>query len=132
MNTFIVSGHIGNVETQTTKNGNQMLKFSLGENRYRKDANGNGVNETVWIKCTVFSPTAYQVNSLVKGKHVTVVGDLDLSTYTNKDGQKVVRQEVVVQQLHFAGPGKEEKPDTSVSGGVASSASAANDDDLPF
>lgn len=77
-----------------------VANFSLAvERRFKKD----GQPEADFFECTAFRKTAEIAEKyLKKGTKVLVEGELQNDNYTNKDGQKVYRTKVIVNQIEFA------------------------------
>lgn len=104
---------IGNLtddpELRYTKNGTPVCAFSVANTPRTKNAStGTWENETsVYYNCTVWSTHAENVAaSLRKGQRVMVRGGVHDDSYTNKDGQTVKAQKIIVDyvgpDLHFA------------------------------
>ena len=92
---------IGNVthtpELKNTPNGVPVCSFSVAVNRRDKDAlfyrvtAWRGLGET----CAKY---------LQKGKKVAVIGELDLRTYTGRDGMEKTALEVTASDIEFLSP----------------------------
>lgn len=82
-----------------TSKGEEMLvaRYTLAIDRRGKDAGAD------FISCVVFGKGAeFAQNYLKKGTKIAVVGRIQTSNYTNKDGQKVYTTDIVVEECEFA------------------------------
>jgi len=100
MNLLIASGHLGgDPETRFSKTGTAITSFSLPVSQ------GWGDNEkTTWVKCVLFGKKgANQEHGMVpylsKGKLVTVQGEIVLSEWEGKEGDKRSTLECYVRDL---------------------------------
>ena len=77
-----------------------IAKFSLAVDRkYKRD----GEPTADFFNCTAFGKTAEFIEKYVgKGTKLLVTGRLQNDSYTNKDGVKVTRTEIVVNDAEFA------------------------------
>jgi len=82
MNVAIVRGNLGgDPEMKETRNGKTMCTFNMA-------FNFNG-EETGWLRVVCFGKLAEIVaDNLSKGDTVTVNGELQVSTYDDKDGNR--------------------------------------------
>jgi single-strand DNA-binding protein len=88
MNTVIVSGRIGrDPELQITpEKGMAITKFSLAEDQYDYSKKEKVAQ---WWNCVAFGATAEKVEKyIVKGMKITVVGELRIRDYTDREGVK--------------------------------------------
>ena len=82
-----------------TSKGEEMLvaRYTLAIDRKGKDAGAD------FISCVVFGRGAeFAEKYLKKGTKIAVVGRIQTSNYTNKEGQKVYTTDVVVEECEFA------------------------------
>ena len=62
-----------------------------------------GEPDADFFDCTAFGKQAEFVEKyLKKGTKVYVLGDLRTDSYTNKDGQKVVKADIMIREIEFA------------------------------
>ena len=98
MNKLYVIGNVTHTpELKNTPNGVPVCSFSVAVNRRDKDAlfyrvtAWRGLGET----CAKY---------LQKGKKVAVIGELDLRTYTGRDGMEKTALEVTASDVEFLSP----------------------------
>ena len=98
MNKLYVIGNVTHTpELKNTPNGVPVCSFSVAVNRRDKDAlfyrvtAWRGLGET----CAKY---------LQKGKKVAVIGELDLRTYTGRDGMERTALEVTASDVEFLSP----------------------------
>lgn len=131
MNTGVFAGHLGkDAVLAATPSGSRVLNFSVGV------AVGYGDQKhTLWVSCALWGERAEKLASyLIKGKAVTVSGDVDLKTYQTRDGRSGAELLLNVQRVTLQG-GKEQSGERKQSSPQASAVSAAPadfDDDIPF
>ena len=98
MNKLYIVGNVTHTpELKNTPNGVPVCSFSVAVNRRDKDAlfyrvtAWRGLGET----CAKY---------LQKGKKVAVIGELDLRTYTGRDGMEKTALEVTASDIEFLSP----------------------------
>ena len=98
MNKLYIIGNVTHTpELKNTPNGVPVCSFSVAVNRRDKDAlfyrvtAWRGLGET----CAKY---------LQKGKKVAVIGELDLRTYTGRDGMEKTALEVTAGDVEFLSP----------------------------
>lgn len=98
MNKLYIIGNVTHTpELKNTPNGVPVCSFSVAVNRRDKDAlfyrvtAWRGLGET----CSKY---------LQKGKKVAVIGELDLRTYTGRDGMEKTALEVTASDVEFLSP----------------------------
>lgn len=98
MNKLYIIGNVTHTpELKNTPNGVPVCSFSVAVNRRDKDAMfyrvtaWRGLGET----CAKY---------LQKGKKVAVIGELDLRTYTGRDGMEKTALEVTASDIEFLSP----------------------------
>ena len=98
-------GHIGNTpEIITLDNGKKLAKFSLATNETYKNASGEKVTNTEWHNIVAWNNTAEIIEKyLAKGKEVAVEGKLTSRNYNDKDGNKRLITEVIINELLMLG-----------------------------
>lgn len=74
-----------------------------------------GEEKTTWFDLVSFNYRENFVKILKKGALVVVVGDLDIGTYTSKDGQSHPKLSVMVDSIDFASPAKNDTTEQSES-----------------
>lgn len=97
-------GSIGSSEVRTTAGGKQVLNFTLATNFSYKQGE-EWVNGTDWHKVTVFSPSQYLAENIIKGAKVYVSGPMKTDQF-EKNGVKMSSTKIIgndVQVLVKAG-----------------------------
>ncbi len=81
-------------------NGTVVGAFSIAvDRRFKRD----GEPDADFFDCTTFGKQAEFVEKyLKKGIKIVIEGRLQNDNYTNKDGQKVYRTRIIVENLEFA------------------------------
>jgi len=108
---------IGNLtrdpELKQLDSGSSVVSFSLALNRKYKDSKTEEQREeTVFIGCVAWNKTAELINEyLQKGSGCLVEGRLTQETYEDKEGKKVSKTKVIVNNVQFlTKPKTEESP----------------------
>ena len=114
--------------------GTTIGRFSIANSQYIK-----GEERTSFINCVTFNKTAENVyNHVHKGDLVGVVGRIQTSQYTAKDGSKRVSTDVLVNEIQFLETRRQEQqvaavhveaPQTDDYGNMGLN---IDPDDLPF
>ncbi|MGA1505491.1 MAG: single-stranded DNA-binding protein [Pontimonas sp.] len=96
MNNITVIGNVGrDPELRYANSGTAVLKFSVADT-IGKDDN----KKTTWHDITVFGEMAENVGSaLGKGQRVIVMGRLQKSKYTGRDGVEKEKAEIVADDV---------------------------------
>ena len=96
MNTITVIGNVGrDPELRYANSGTAVLKFSVADTIGRDDN-----KKTTWHDITVFGEMAENVGSaLGKGQRVIVMGRLQKSKYTGRDGVEKEKAEIVADDV---------------------------------
>ena len=101
-NSVQLVGHLGrDVEFKTFDSGNSKASFTLATNEYyRKNDNGEKVQDTQWHNIVAWGKTAELMKSLLsKGSEVLVKGKLMTRSYEDKEGNKKYITEVKVSDF---------------------------------
>jgi single-strand DNA-binding protein len=100
MRTGTFAGRLGrDAELKTLNSGKEVVNFAVAVDKRRGDT-----TETLWIDCSLFGDRAAKLQPyLVKGKSVTVSGDLDHRAYIKKDGSAAGTMTLDVQRLTLQG-----------------------------
>lgn len=141
---------IGNLtrdpESSTTPSGVPMCRFSIAVNR-RFQQNANGDRVTDFFRIVTWRQLAENCSRfLAKGRKVAVIGELQASTYVDKNGETRMSLDVVADEVEFLTPRQEGgamqerySPAGSNSGAVTGNSAPASsgfvdvdDDTLPF
>ena len=150
LNKVILMGRITrDLELRQTPNGVPVLTFTIATDR--NFVRQGEDRQTDFIDCGAWRGTAeFVCRYFQKGKPILVEGRLQVTNYTDKNGEKRRRYEVVADNVHFVDGSKNSNPGDSgnvfsapaasdVNTGVAYSSGNAEDfeeigglDDLPF
>ena len=118
VNRITVLGNIGkDAETKTTKNGKEIVKFSVATTHGIKEGE-SWENITTWHNVIAFSLSDYIKGQLKVGVKVYVSGRLDKSSYKNKEGKTIYTADIIANEIIPLGTDRPAKAD--------------NNNDLPF
>ena len=108
MNKVLITGRITkNPDLRYTTSNIAVCPFSLAVNRNFKNA--EGVYEADFINCIAYKHTAEMMATyLKKGDKIEIEGRLQVRNYEDKDGNKRIASEVIVEHLGFLESKKEE------------------------
>lgn len=113
MNVITLTGNLGRDFDIIDAGGTTIAKSSLAVRRDFKNKKTDEY-ETDWIPLTAFGKTAEIMSQhLSKGSKIEIVGKLQTSDYTDKDGNKRTSYDVIVNSFGFldsAKPKKQESP----------------------
>lgn len=142
LNKVILMGRItADPELKQTPNGVSVTSFSLAVERSYSGKDGE--RQTDFLNCVAWRGTAeFIARYFTKGKMMAVEGSLQTRSYTDKNQNKRVATEVMVDQAHFAGDSgtsKEQQPAAQIptapiafNSGSVEDFQEISDDDLPF
>jgi single-strand DNA-binding protein len=96
-----VIGHLGaNPEVKMLESGNKLAKFAVAINETYTNKKGEKVTQTQWHKVVAWGALANIVEKLLqKGTHVTIDGKLSTVNYTDKDGIKRSKCEIIASEV---------------------------------
>lgn len=96
-------------EVSTTESGKLVAKFSLATNEDYKDKEGNKVEKSQWHNIQAWGKTAELIRDILKkGFYIALEGKLVHSQYENKEGVKIYRTDIELQEFHIlSSPSKE-------------------------
>lgn len=88
MNSVQLIGYLGNDPTlKTATNGSQLTWLRLATDYMRKDEEGKTMKKTSWHNIIAWEKLAtLAIETLSKGSHLLIEGELVYRTYTAKDG----------------------------------------------
>lgn len=120
------NGYLGqDSELITSKNNpeNKILKFSIGSKNTGKDP------QTSWVDCVILNTKRAEslVNHFKKGTGLVFTGELQLSTYEDKDGNKKKNAQIVFGKFEFL-----PKKDSANGSPQKKESVELPDDDVPF
>lgn len=125
MNIVILKGRLTkDVSLLFGQSGTPYTSFTVAVNRYSKDK-----DLTDFILCTAFKKTAEFISEYFrKGQEILIRGNVKVDSY-EKDGNKITRQYIIVENVEFVGSKKEEENSIKDN----SEATVDNiDDEFPF
>ena len=131
VNKVFLVGRLGqDPEVRETTNG-VVANFSIATNEYFTDKQGEKVERTDWHKCVAWGKQAEPSRDyLRKGSNVFCEGKLKNSTWETDDGDKRYKTEVVVYNIQFLDPKKDE--DSIYDYAPKPEATPVVKDDIPF
>jgi single-strand DNA-binding protein len=103
-NKVILIGNLSrDVELRYTPSGTAIAKFGLATNRtYRDKTTNENKQEVMFIDVSVWGKAGENVNQyLKKGSKVLVEGRLTLSQWTDQNGQKRSKHEIMAESVKF-------------------------------
>ena len=100
MNRLMIIGRVTrDPELRATKDGTQVCTFRMAVNKKAKD-----VERTTFFKVTAWRSLAeICAKYLAKGRQVSVIGEVDVSTYTGRDGIVHAELEVTAIEMELLG-----------------------------
>lgn len=137
LNKVILMGRlVRDPELRTTGSGVSVTNFTIAVDRDYKSGENR---EADFVTCQAWRNTAeFIAKNFSKGRMIAVEGSLQTSSFTNKEGNKVNKTEVVVNNAYFA----DSKPSGGSSGNSGNYATPqapkfqeiddVDDGDLPF
>jgi len=150
-NKITIIGNLGrDPELRYTPQGTAVCDFSVAVNDRKRDKAGEWQDVTTWFKITFWGKQAENASKyLTKGKPIYVEGRLQTEEWTDRDGNNRFTLAIQGSDMHFLGESRGEGGDQQQSSessyssssssssnndftGQTASASAANDDDIPF
>lgn len=101
-----VIGNIGaDPDMRYAASGSPVLRFNVASNGRVRDQSGEWVDETTWIRCTVFGKRAESlVEHLRKGMRVFVDGRLEARPWTDQQGNVRAGLELIANDVEFFSP----------------------------
>lgn len=104
MNRLTIIGNLTkDPESRTTTSGKDVCNFTVAVNRRQKDANGNNVAD--FFKIAAWGELGKSCQQyLSKGRKVSVVGQVSVSTYQAQDGSTRANLDVLAQEVEFLTP----------------------------
>jgi len=106
-NRVIVAGNLTrDPQLSYTPNNMPVCEFGLAINRRWKDRNGSMRDEVCYVDLVSYGRGAEVINQYMrKGRSILVEGRLRLRQWTNQEGQKRNKLDVVVENFTFLGGG---------------------------
>ena len=105
---FIIGNLTKNPESGSTSSGVSYSRFTIAVNRRYTDSNGDKITD--FIPVTAWRGLADSCNTyLQKGNKVAVCGELNVSSYQDRDGNNRTRFDIVAETVEFLSPRNEDK-----------------------
>ena len=133
MNRVCVIGRIGkDIELRRTQSGKAVTNFSLAVDRDGKDAGTDWFDVVAWDKTAEFLG-----RYCAKGRKIGVDGRLQARDWTDQDGNKRYKVEIIAQSVSFADSKRQEGGDSPASYSAAESSAGGfteleEDGGIPF
>lgn len=103
-----VAGNVGKDSELKEYNGIQVLSFSIASSKKLK-----GEEKTIWVNCNMWGEKAEKLKPyILKGISVICIGEAEVQSYINKEGNAVGTLQVNVKEFKFMGS-PEKKEETS-------------------
>ena len=100
-----IIGNLGNnAEVKTFESGKSVINFSLAESYKKKDDS----EVTRWHDCKLWAKKEL-ADMFTKGREVTIAGELDYEHYTSKEGTKVKKPVILVDEFKVTTGAKKEE-----------------------
>lgn len=128
MNKLTIIGNLTrDPETRTTSTGKTVCSFTVAVNRRTGDDKADFFRVSAWEKrgenCQKY---------LAKGRKVSVVGAVTVSTYEGKDGKTYANLEVMADDVEFLSAKDEREASPSTPSRNSNGYTEVTDEDLPF
>jgi len=113
MNKIMLIGNlVRDCELRYSPSGTAVSSFTLAVGRRFKNAQGEKETDFINVKC--FKQLAELcANALAKGNKAAVTGSLQISSYTDKEGNKKYSTDVIADEVEFLSPKNSEQPQSS-------------------
>lgn len=87
-------------ELRFAPSGIAVASFSAVADKSKKTDDGWEKDKEIWVRCTAFKQMAEHVaESVTKGSRVVISGQISLSDWEDKDGNKRTSAEVVIDEI---------------------------------
>lgn len=117
------------IELKTTASGKSVVSFTLAVNRkYDKQ-------KTDFIPCVAWNKTAEFLSQYVrKGQMIAIEGEIQVRSYTDREGKNRNAFEVIASNVYFAGDKPKETTNIvpNISNNDFEEIGGMSDSDLPF
>jgi single-strand DNA-binding protein len=98
-----IIGHLGTDCTTNEVNGKTVINFPVAHSEKYKDAKGNLVDKTPWVKCAYWTDRTSIAQYLKKGQLIYAEGTPEAEGYLNKDNQNAASLKMRVFQIQLLG-----------------------------
>lgn len=130
-NKVILAGNLTrDPELSYTSSSTAICKFGMAINRHWKGQDGEKREETCFVDLTAFGRQAETLNQYVKkGNPLLIEGRLHYGQWTNQEGQKRSKLDVIIDTFQFLGGPPRDGGDNRQPAASAAPAAAAPADD---
>ncbi len=105
LNNIILEGTLTNEPEVVAKSAvtkSRLVKFTIANNRYYKDVNGNSRQETLFLVIQCWGELGEKaLQTIHKGMVVRTVGRLMMCRWENKEGEKRTSIEIVANHIEY-------------------------------
>lgn len=98
-----IIGHLGTDCTTNEVNGRTVINFPVAHSEKYKDAQGNLVEKTTWVKCAYWTDKTAISQYLKKGQLVYAEGSPEAEGYLNKENQNSASLKMSVFRIQLLG-----------------------------
>jgi single-strand DNA-binding protein len=128
-----VVGNVGSdPEVRYTQNHRELAQFSVAVNQRRQNADGQWEDQPAeWLRVRAMGPQLERARSLTRGDRVFVVGRLDITHYTSRDGESRTGLEVSADEVTNLGRRTQSENDRAPTT-VGAGSNEEVEEDLPF
>jgi single-strand DNA-binding protein len=98
-----IIGHLGTDCTTTEVSGRSVINFPVAHSEKYKDAQGNLVEKTTWVKCAYWTDRTAIAQYLKKGQLVYAEGSPEAEGYLNKENQNAASLKMNVFRIQLLG-----------------------------
>ena len=142
-----IIGHLGGDCTTNEVNGKTVINFNVAHSEKYKDAQGNLVDKTTWVRCAYWTDRSAISQYLKKGQLVYAEGSPEAEGYMNKENQAAATLKMSVFRIQLLGSKNDSQSgNTQQNSSYQNSSSSSNSnssqnvssaieepaDDLPF
>ncbi|MEO6844784.1 MAG: single-stranded DNA-binding protein [Ginsengibacter sp.] len=110
-----IIGHLGGDCTTNEVNGRTVINFNVAHSEKFKDAQGNSVDKTTWVKCAYWTdPNRTAIAQyLKKGQLVYAEGSPEADAFMNKENQAAASLKMSVFRIQLLGSKNENQEGSS-------------------
>jgi len=134
-----IIGNIGSdPELRYSANGSPFLRFNVASNGRTRDASGEWVDRTEWVRVTVFGARAEALSQhLARGARVYVDGKLESRPWVDRSNEPRAGLELAADSVEFVGrrqaeDGQDRRGPVAAGARYATASDDVDLEDLPF
>lgn len=127
----IIVGNLGkDPEMRYTQDGTAVTSFTVAVSRKWTAQDGSKGEKTWWFKVSCWRKLAETTNQyLKKGRQVMVIGEVEATAWTDKEGKPRASLELTARDVRFLGSPRE---DGGASSDMSASSMPHEEEDIPF